>query len=207
MALSVVRGDGNRAIAAYAEAADANIASGAQTGTSVVTLTDEQQGDETRNSIIGKVVSNAGVVSAFRLAGNDLRDHRRSLCFDLIEAALGSVPPVAAEADADATTVIHKYLRMCYAAAATNANMTNQARFNEVEAACKGGDLPKGMPEFFRLAVTDSATRTAWNTALADSATVLSSPNATGGVVAKTAALPTGWATSGDYHAVRALAR
>ena len=207
MALSVVRGDGNRVIAAYAEAADANTASGAQTGTSVVTLTDQQQGDENRNSIIGKVVSNAGAVSAYNRTGNALRDYRRGVCYDLIEAALGAVPPVAAEADADATTVIHKYLRMCYAAAATNANMTNQARFNEVEEACKGGDLTKGMPQFFRLLVTDETTRTAWSTALADTVRAISSPTSTGAVSGKTASLPATWATSGDYHAVRALAR
>ena len=207
MALSVVRGDGNRVIAAYAESADANTAAGAQSGTSVVTLTDSQQGTETRGSIIGKVVSDAGVVSAYVRRGNALRDYRRNQCYDLIADGLASVPSVSAEEDSDATGVIHKYLRHCFAAAATDSNMTNPMRFGEVESACKGGDLKQGMPEFFRVIVTDATARAAWNTALAPGVRVLSSPTASGGVSAKSATLPSDWATNAAYHAVQAVAR
>lgn len=208
MAITVVRQTSdNRVVAAFAESDDATTYSTASgSGHDTVTLSDAQQGTETANSLMGKVVSNAGVVSAYNRAGNALRDYRREQCYQLIEEALGSVPPVAAESDADASGIIHKYLRMCYAAAATNANMTNAARFGEVEAACKGGDLAKGMPDFFRRLVTDSTVSSAWSTALGD-ATVLQSPNAAGGVVAKTAGLPSDWATNAAYHAVRVIGR
>ena len=206
MALSVVRGDGNRVIAAYAEVADANIASGAQTGTSVITLTDGQQGDETRNSIIGKVVSNAGVVSAYNRAGNALRDYRRNQCYDLIRQGYDDMP-LLSTAESDTQDLMVKYLRHCYAAAATDSNMDNPMRFGEVESACKGGDIEGGMPGFWEHLVITTAAQTAWSTALDDSVRVVSSPNSSGGVSAKSAILPATWATSADYNPVRARRR
>ena len=206
MALHVVRNKSdNRVLASYAAAQAAAAEAQAQgSGVDSVSVSDAQQGDETMFSILGKVVSDAGVVSAYALAGSVLVGYRRGQCYDLVEAGLLAVPSLN---DAASEVVIHKYLRMLYAAASVDANMTSSSRFNEVEAACKGGDLAKGLPALWRLLVTDSAQRGSWASAIVDTATVLQAADSSGGPVAKSATLPTGWATSGDYHAMRAYAR
>ena len=174
--------------------------------TDTVRLSDAQQGAETASSLMGKVVSDAGVVSAYARAGATLRAFRQEQVYALVAEALAAVPAVAAEEDSDATAQIHKYLRMVYAAASVTANMNSATRFGQIEAAAKGGDLAKGMPQFFRLLVTDSTVRQAWATALGD-ATVLQSPDAAGAVSAKTAVLPSDWSTNAAYHAVRVIGR
>ena len=209
MAITVVRQtQDNRVIAAFAEAADATTyATASGSGHDTVTLSDSQQGEESGASLMGKVVSNAGAVSDYNRTGATLRTYRRNRIYDLIEQGLDAVPSTSAEADSDANGIIHKYLRMCYAAAGVDANMNSQSRFNEVENAAKGGDLKSGIREFFRRVITTPATRSAWNTALDNTASVLSSPDENGAVSAKTATLPSGWATNAQYHEASVIGR
>lgn len=209
MALHVVRQtDDNRVIAAFAEAADATAyatASGA--GHDTVSVSDAQQGSLNANSILGRVVATGGAVSDFAMSVAALRTYRRNQIYDLIEEGLAAVPSVSAEADSDANGIIHKMLRSVYAAASVDANIDDATKFGEIESAAKGGDLKSGIRELFRRVITESATRTAWNTALANAATVLSSPDENGGVSAKTATLPSNWATDSQYHEASVIGR
>ena len=209
MALSVViQNSDRRALAAFTSSDDADTyvtASGASTH-SKVDLTDSQQGDEDHNSILGKTVSASGVVAAYTMTGVALRNYRRNQCYDLIRQGYEDMP-LLSTAESDTRDLMVKYLRHCYAAAATDSNMDNPMRFGEVESACKGGDIEGGMPGFWEHLVITTAAQTAWSTALDDSVRVVSSPNSSGGVSAKSAILPATWATSADYNPVRARRR
>ena len=204
----VVQTSDRRVVAAFTQSADAatyNTASGA--GHATVAVSDAQQGDDDVNSILGKTVSATGVVAAYSRTGNVRRLYRRAQCYDLIAEALNAAPAIAVKEDEAASTVMHKYLRACFAAASLDTNMDNATRFGEVEEMAKGGALEGGMPEFFRLIVVDEPTRTAWATALLDTVRVISVPDSSGGVVAKTAALQNDWHSNAAYHAIRAYAR
>ena len=209
MTLSVVRQTSdNRVLAAFPEARDANTYStGLGAGHDVVTIDDDQQGDDNSATIMGKVVSNAGVVSAYVESANDQRDDRRRQCYDLIEQAVRDLPSTDLVGNSATNTVMRNYLRLCFAAAAQDANMTNPMRFSQVEAACKGGDLNGGMREFYRLLATDATLRGTWSTATAGSIRVISSPDANGAVSAKAATVPADWLTNAAYDPVRAIAR
>ena len=207
MALQCVREtSGNRCVAAFAEAAEADeIVAALGSGYGRVAVSDAQQGSLNANSIIGMVVANSGAVSAYAAGAAAVREARRGQCYDLIAEALSAAPALSVEADTDAIGIMHKYLRMCYAAAARDANMNNPMRFGEVEAACKGGD--PGIAGFWKLLATSATVRQTWTTGLGNTLRVLRYPDTSGGLADKSATLPADWHSNADYHPIRAWSR